>query len=526
LRATLALLALGLCASCGDGALRPVVRAPDAGVALPPCGGCVFPAAPLIVDVPGAPTVPEDVASRFGASDAGATTGGPCLVEPQMGSLFPENWLRPRFRWNVLPPRSIVELRLRVDVESNDLVVYTNGTSWTMDEAIWTGLSRSAPGHPISVSVRRISLDDPTPVPAEGSHGTISIAPVAAPGSIVYWSIKADTGETALKGFEVGQETVQTVVTPTPGRCIGCHAATPDGELVAFSDADMPDGQYAFVGLRSSRDGVSQPSFLTAAARTLLSRRNQHLATFSPAHWRAGDHVAVSLLNLRLVWTDLEAASTDVGVGWGPLAIDGDPGPTPAWPSWSHDGTFLVYASGQGTIFGGVLSNADVYRVPYDDRRGGTATPVPGASDPGWNEFYPTLSPDDRLLAFSRVRAQDGDSYNNRLAEVFVVPVSGGEPTRVVANDPGPCQGGISPGVMNSWPKWAPDATVTGGKTYYWLTFSSTRGAGVPQLYVTPVVAAGDTGELTTFPALYLWNQPAAEGNHTPAWDDFQIPIQ
>jgi hypothetical protein len=524
LKAAVACVAIAFALSCGDGALRPVVRAPEAGA--PPCDTCVFPGAPLVVDAPGLPPVPDDVASRFGAPDGGVATGGPCLVEPEMGSLFPENWLRPRFRWNVLAPGSIVELRLSVDVEPNDLVVYTNGNSWTMDETIWAGLSRSAPGHPISVSVRSIFLDDTSPVPALGSQGTISIAPVPAPGTIVYWSIKAETGETALKGFEVGQEDVQTVVLPPQGRCIGCHSSTPDGEFVAYSDASTVDGQYAFVGMRSSRDGVSQPPFLTPPARTLLSRYNQHLATFSPAHWTAGDRVTVSLLNLKLVWTDLEATSTEVGVGWGPLTVDGDPGPAVAWPSWSHDGTFLVYASGQGTIWGGVLSNADIYRVPYNDRQGGQSVKVTGASDPAWNEFYPTLSPDDRLLAFSRVGAGEGDSYNNRLAEVFVVPVSGADPTRIAANDPGACQGGTSPGVTNSWPKWAPDATVTGGKTYYWLTFSSTRGAAAPQLYVTPVVIAEDTGDIATFPALYLWNQPASEGNHTPAWDDFQIPVQ
>jgi hypothetical protein len=52
------------------------------------------------------------------------------------------------------------------------------------------------------------------------------------------------------------------------------------------------------------------------------------------------------------------------------------------------------------------------------------------------------------------------------------------------------------------------------------LTFSSTR-TGNPQLYVTPVLYDGST--LSTFPALYLWNQPAAENNHTPAWDDFGL---
>ncbi len=37
------------------------------------------------------------------------------------------------------------------------------------------------------------------------------------------------------------------------------------------------------------------------------------------------------------------------------------------------------------------------------------------------------------------------------------------------------------------------------------------------------MVEENDT--LTTYPALYLWNQPANENNHTPAWDNFDIPV-
>ena len=54
------------------------------------------------------------------------------------------------------------------------------------------------------------------------------------------------------------------------------------------------------------------------------------------------------------------------------------------------------------------------------------------------------------------------------------------------------------------------------------LTFSSTRLVGHPQLYVTPVVDDG-SGTLQTFPALYLWNQPPDEANHTPAWDNLMV---
>jgi hypothetical protein len=47
--------------------------------------------------------------------------------------------------------------------------------------------------------------------------------------------------------------------------------------------------------------------------------------------------------------------------------------------------------------------------------------------------------------------------------------------------------------------------------------------SGAAQIYVTAVVIEAD-GTLATFPSLHLWNQPPDEGNHTPSWDNFQIP--
>ena len=41
---------------------------------------------------------------------------------------------------------------------------------------------------------------------------------------------------------------------------------------------------------------------------------------------------------------------------------------------------------------------------------------------------------------------------------------------------------------------------------------------------MTTVVRNERTGELQTFPALYLWNQETTTTNLTPAWDEFKIP--
>jgi hypothetical protein len=174
---------------------------------------------------------------------------------------------------------------------------------------------------------------------------------------------------------------------------------------------------------------------------------------------------------------------------------------------------------GAGLIDG--VGQTDLFVVPFGDKKGGAASPL--VRDAATTAFYPQLSADDALVAYSRVpRGQT--TYNNANAEVMVVPLAGGAPTRLKANEPGTCVGGTSPGITNSWPKWSPYATVSGSKTYYWLTFSSTRGGGKPQLYVAPIVVSG--GKIESYPALYLWNQPAGEGNHTPAWDVFALSVK
>jgi hypothetical protein len=138
------------------------------------------------------------------------------------------------------------------------------------------------------------------------------------------------------------------------------------------------------------------------------------------------------------------------------------------------------------------------------------------------------ISPGDALLAFNRCApVAGGDSYDEPTAEVFVVPAAGGTPVRIEGNDAPACVNRPSPGITNSWPRWAPSVEEANGNRYYWLTFSSKRRDGVnPQLFVSGVVTS-DAGGVETivraYPALYVTSQVPEEANHTPAWDVFQL---
>ncbi len=501
-----------------------------------------FPATPVVED-----GLPADLPDLF-ASAQGSDTGGPCLSEPALDAMVPRNWTPLFFEWQAPAEQNVFELRLKVDNQINDLVIYTANPSFKMAQALWNSLALHSAGHDVQVTLRGATLAGGalTAGPFLGASGPVHIAPVDAPGSVVYWTSSSGT---SFQGFKIGAAAPVTVLTPaTAGTtstggtttCVSCHTSSPDGELVIYTrDADNNTRSIDVRMVDGS--GAPDPSVVSPAALALLGRHKQAAPVMSAAHYSAGDAVALSVFidpvqtagRYELIWTDLHAADQN---GWGILARNGDPRQV-ASPAWRRDGTAVAYVSSE--IAGeGVVSTAgadgvmDIYTVPYNNRAGGDAAPLPGASDPAYREFYPVYSPDDTLLAFNRTD-QPVNSYNQPSTEVLVVPGEGGAPLRLQANDPPACTGMVSPGLTNSWARWAPRAEQHGNERYYWLVFSSKRrlasaGAGglLPQLYISAVVttvAGGTETIVKDYPAVYVTSQRPDENNHTPAWDYFVV---
>jgi tetratricopeptide (TPR) repeat protein len=114
----------------------------------------------------------------------------------------------------------------------------------------------------------------------------------------------------------------------------------------------------------------------------------------------------------------------------------------------------------------------DLYRVPFNEGRGGTPEPLQGASGNGMSNFFARYSPDGRWIVFCRARSYmllQPDS------ELFIIPAEGGEPRRLRANT----------GRMNSWHSWSPN-----GK---WLVFSSKANSVYTQLFLTHIDEQGNS---------------------------------
>lgn len=465
------------------------------------------------------------------AGEAGASATGPCLYEPEMGSLFPANWLRPRFRFNTSANENLFQITMTVPNETSPLVLYTTKSGSILDKGLWQKVLTYGAGT-VHVVVRSAQVDTSGTLlagPFKGTEGDIEIAPpdVVASGSVLYWTT---SGGTVLKGFQIGDESVQPIITPAAAQtqCVACHTSTPDGLYAGLTGSTSPsDGTTgAYVTIRSVDGMATEPPFLSAAVKPLLARQ-QWAPSFSKAHWQNGDHTMLSMMNvgahMEILWTDLEATTADQGTAWNTIARTNE-NTAAASVIWSHDGTKLAYTETTAAGAGVIASDGQIHIVPYNNRAGGTPTALSGASDPTYNNYYPNFSADDQLLAFNRVPTGQS-SYNNPAAEVYVVDAAGGKETRLAANDPPAClTAKKSPGLTNSWAKFSPEVRQSGGKSYYFLVFSSTRNpsSNGPQLYVSPIVVEG--GAIKTYAALMLWNQPEAENNHTPAWDVFQLP--
>jgi hypothetical protein len=507
----------------GPDATRPVGPTP----VVPCTGPCTdFPAYPVLPSADAGPSVPDDVATRFAPTDG--TAPGPCIIEPEPKSLLPRNWLRPRVHYKpASAAETLFEIRIHTNKEQNDLVAYTSETTWTMPRTIWKALSSHVSEEwTLDVTVRGLDGSSGANKPDMGSTVSLVISPAEAKGSIVYWTT---TTVSSLKGFKVGDESVIGALLPAqvkqkPATCLGCHTSTPDGLYAGF--AIQQPWSNALASLAPNTVG-NAPPFLGAGATAALGQSQMGIQTFSAGHWKDGDHVEITQLGAKsgqLVWIDLEAQNAGEGTAYGTIARNGDSRGAGA-PAWNHAGDTIAYVStdydSDGRI--GIGGACALYTVPYNDRKGGAATPVAGASSTDVLQYYPAFSADDSLLAYN-VGATGSDPYNNVTGEVFVIPPKGGTGTRLAANDPVACVGKASPGVTNSWPKWSPEVVTMGGKSYYWLIFSSRRSdlTTKPQLYITAITKTGNT--LETHGALYLWNQPVTEANHTPAWDVFEIP--
>jgi Flp pilus assembly protein TadD len=160
-------------------------------------------------------------------------------------------------------------------------------------------------------------------------------------------------------------------------------------------------------------------------------------------------------------------------------------------PTWSPDGKSIVFARTKAyrrealaKATDVLLSEKDVpefvndkqpfkfdlYRLPFNEGRGGKAEPIEGASHNGKSNYFAKFSPDGKWIVFCKA-----ENYMLLMpdSELYIIPAEGGQARRLEANTPR----------MNSWHSWSSNGR--------WLVFSSKANTAYTQLFLTHIDDAG-----------------------------------
>ena len=165
---------------------------------------------------------------------------------------------------------------------------------------------------------------------------------------------------------------------------------------------------------------------------------------------------------------------------------------------WSPDGKYVVFARAEAKdpeVAGQKLPlhandpeepqiQYSLYRVPFNDGRGGKPEPILGASNNGMSNSFPKISPDGRWIVF--VKCRNGQLMRPD-SELYIVPVKGGVARRMICNT----------SRMNSWHSFSPNGR--------WLVFSSKSRSPYTQMFLTHIDANGMDS-----PPIYIENSTAA----------------
>ena len=424
--------------------------------------------------------------------------------------------------------------------------------AWTPDDATWKNIQAHSSGSPATLTVTgysntnaRVSQaqiafttsTDPVgaPIfyrdvplmPSAGANGTVQ---PLSPASIhlIRWRLR-----------DIRQPESRTLLTNMP-TCANCHSFSLDGKTMGI-DVDGPandKGLYALVPIakhitignqnviqwnKDGQPGLTRVGFMsqvspdghyvvsTFAPPALDVPRTYYITNFKDYHFLQVFYPTRGILE----WYDRDTGEKH------PLPGADDPAFVQTDGVWSPDGKWIVFARGQArdpyadgqkpALHANDPNETQIqynlYRIPFNNGRGGTPEPIAGASNNAMSNNFPKVSPDGKWIVF--VQCRNGQLMRPD-SQLYIVPFDGGEARRLRANT----------SLMNSWHSFSPNGR--------WLVFSSKARSPYTQMYLTHLDAEGNSS-----PAILIDNATASNrAVNIPEFmnvgdaeiDDIQVP--
>ena len=399
--------------------------------------------------------------------------------------------------------------------------------TWTPDASTWQAIKTHSVGSPATIAITGFRDDDlKQPVSSGQVRIETSRDPAGAP--IFYRDVPLMPNQgtkgviTPLAPEAIGlikwrlrylDEPRSRVVMEKISTCANCHSFSADGKTLGL-DVDGPQndrGLYALIPVARqteirTQDVIKWPTVrdpavprLRAAFMSQVSPDGRYvLSTIDDrdaAKRAAGrtledKYYVANFLDYRflqvfyptrgtLAWYDRETKRLQH------LPGADDPRYVQAGGVWSPDGKYIVFLRADaktpyppGSPMAHYANDPketqiqyDLYRIPFNQGKGGQPERIRGASENGMSNSFPKISPDGRWIVF--VEARNGMVMRPD-GKLHIVPFEGGEARLMKCNTP----------LMNSWHTFSPNGR--------WMAFSSKSRSPYTQLYLTHVDPNGN----------------------------------
>jgi tetratricopeptide (TPR) repeat protein len=398
--------------------------------------------------------------------------------------------------------------------------------TWKPNSKLWEEIKKRSQKRPATLVVTGFRDERMTqPVSSGQSNFTTSADPVGAP--VFYRDvplIPPDPSErergiihplsdSVLPKIKwrlryLNETTTRTVMEGLP-TCANCHSISSDGKTLGI-DVDGPQNDKGLYGLIPIKK-------VSAISNQYVIRWSAYTETGSPKRFGFMSQVSPDgqyvITSIEVPGTKGQRVTDRIYQGlydfWGfgqvffptrgilawysketqklqPLPGADDPDYVQTCAFWSPDQSFIVFAKAKArdpyppgqplATFANDPNETqiqyDLYRIPFNNGKGGTPEKIVGASENGMSNNFPKVSPDGKWIVW--VQNKNGLLMRPD-SKLYIVPSTGGEARPLRSNRK----------TMNSWHSFSPNGR--------WLVFSSKTPTPYTRLYLTHIDQDGNS---------------------------------
>jgi tetratricopeptide (TPR) repeat protein len=429
---------------------------------------------------------------------------GATIDYPQEGTIFPPEFPAPQFLWHDTL-RASMQWHIRLSTQSGKELYQeiTESPTWRPDSAVWLNIKTVSATEPVFFTIIGVHKHL---LGSNYSSGRVSFcfSKDSVGASIFYRAVPLPFSY-AVKNVNTIEWYTGSVAGGKPQKildnipvCANCHSFSKNGLIAMDIDYANDKGSYIIAPLKDTvrltfdkiitwSDYKREDGGHTYGLLSQVSPNGKYvLSTVKDRSvFVAVDNLEYSQLFFPI--KGIIAVYDREAKKYYELPGASDKTYVQSNPNWSPDNSEVMftranrYVSSKIDNSESVLLNLedvkefiarqkdfkfDLYRIPFNDGKGGQAIPVSGASNNNKSNFFARYSPDGKWVVFCQ-------SANFMLlqpdSKLYIMPAQGGIPRLMKCNTE----------KMNSWHSWSPNSK--------WLVFSSKIKGPYTQLYLTHI---------------------------------------